>query len=203
MWVRGAAIRPVPPYAVVGEYVLEQIERELSSDDDDARDTIDGAFKRFESTQPELADMFTELLAQPLDETALALGYFLSIAVWAAFERSFKDRLRAVTAEDVKATLASLDAEEELRSEHGTEPIDLDEVVAVEQPAVMAFVNQHVETALDVAAREEEEPQEAPREVDVDDVYKIYRAILALVLSLSHAVEPTSHDPVAGPELLA
>lgn len=88
MWVRGAAIRPVPRYAVVERSTLDGIERELADDSPRARDELDRAFTRFESTQPHLAESISQVLARPLDETALALGYFLSIAVWLAFERT-------------------------------------------------------------------------------------------------------------------
>jgi len=71
MWVRGAAIRPVPRYAVVGATTLEHIERELADDSPRARGELDLAFARFESTQPQLADAISHLLSKPLDETAL------------------------------------------------------------------------------------------------------------------------------------
>ena len=77
MWVRGAAIRPVPRYAVVDAATLEQIERELADDSPSARGELDGAFARFETTQPHLADAISLVLSKPLDDTALALGYFL------------------------------------------------------------------------------------------------------------------------------
>ena len=51
MWVRGAAIRPVPRYAVVGASTLEQIERELADDSPRARGELDEAFARFEAAQ--------------------------------------------------------------------------------------------------------------------------------------------------------
>ena len=85
MWVRGAAIRPVPRYAVVDAATLAQIERELADDSPHARSELDGAFARFETTQPHLADAISHVLSKPLDDTALALGYFLSIAIWLAW----------------------------------------------------------------------------------------------------------------------
>src|SRR5579871_2558070 len=128
MWVRGAAIRPVPRYAVVERATLEKIERELADDSPRARDELDGAFARFESTQPHLADSISQVLSRPLDETALALGYFLSIAVWLAFDRSFGDaRLREVSADALRATADAITLEEELRAADGAEPIDLDD----------------------------------------------------------------------------
>jgi hypothetical protein len=198
VWVRGAAIRPVPPHAVLAASVLEGIERDLARDDAD--DDLDAAFHRFEATQPHLASHVGDALAKPLDETALALGYFLSIAIWLAFDRTFGERLRRVDDEAWRATEASLALEEELRASDEKEPFDLDDVVAMEQPSVLAFVHEHIEAALDPATREGE-AREA--EVDVDDVASVYRAILVLTLALSHAVAPEAGDAKASREILA
>jgi len=202
MWVRGAAIRPVPGYAVVDARTLETIESELADDSPRARGELDGAFARFEATQPRLADVLSDVLAKPLDETALALGYFLSISVWLAFERTFGEaRLREVTGDAIAATEEAIKLEEELRAAHGDEPFDLDDVVSIEQPNVLAFVHEHVDAALDPGTRASAEGDE-PREVDVDDVHSVYRAIVLLTLCLSHAVlavDGASH----GRELMA
>lgn len=200
MWVRGAAIRPVPAYAVVSPSSLEGVERELADDTDAARGELDQAFARFERTQPHLADGVTQVLGRPLDETALALGYFLSIAIWLAFERAFPGRLREVSADALRATEDALALEEELRASHGDEPLDLDDVVSIEQPGVLAFVHEHVDAALDVAARAEAGDD---REIDVDDVRTVYRSILVLTLALSHAVEPEGGTVRESAELLA
>ena len=61
MWVRGAAIRPVPRYAVVDAASLGKIEHELADDSPNAREELDGAFARFEATQPQLADAISQL----------------------------------------------------------------------------------------------------------------------------------------------
>jgi len=81
MWVRGAAIRPVPPYAVLGRDVLDVVEEELAEQGVASKSELDDAFGRFERTQPALAAHVAQILGRPLDETALALGYFLTIAV--------------------------------------------------------------------------------------------------------------------------
>lgn len=186
-WVRGAAIRPVPTYAVVELALLEDIERDLAQEGDVARAELDAAFHRFEATQPYLADRVSGVLSRPLDETALALGYFLSIAIWLAFEKAFASRLSEVSGDALKATEDALTLEEELRASHADEPFDLDDVVAMEQPGVLSFVHGHVEAAL-------EPPEGSARreafDVDVDDVHLVYRAILVLTLALSHAVAP-------------
>jgi hypothetical protein len=200
MWVRGAAIRPVPPYAVVGRDVLDAIEEDLAESGVEAKTDLDEAFVRYERTQPALAQLAAGVLARPLDETALALGYFLTIAVWLAFERAHGTRLAEVTDEEIKAAASALDLEEELRATHAHEPLELDDVMAIEQPGVLAFVNEHVDAALEPAADDEE--REAPaREVDVDDVHVVYRAVLVITLALSHAVRP--HAGARPREMLA
>ncbi len=197
MWVRGVAIRPVPSYAVIDRGVLERVERELADDCDEARAELDEAFARFEHTQPHLADRVTSVLARPLDETALALGYFLVIAIWLAFERRFEVRLGEVTRDALEATDAAVALEEELRANHVEEPLDLDDVIALEQPGVLTFVHEHVEAALDTTSVRDE------ADVDVDDVDQIYRTILVLILALSHAVVPESGASAPSGEMLA
>ncbi|MGH7438059.1 MAG: hypothetical protein ACRENE_20445 [Polyangiaceae bacterium] len=212
MWVRGAAIRPVPKYAVVDASTLEQIERGLADESPEARSELDGAFARFESTQPELSDAISQVLSRPLDETALALGYFLSIAVWLAFERTFgAPRLREVSADALRATEEAINLEEELRAAHGDEPLDLDDVVSIEQPNVLAFIHEHVDAALEPRAPVSSAGGEAEggdevaelREVDADDVHSVYRAIVLLTLCLSHAVLPVDGAARGTRELMA
>jgi hypothetical protein len=202
MWVRGAAIRPVPRYAVLGAATLEKIERELADDSPHARGELDDAFARFESTQPQLADAISQLLSKPLDETALALGYFLSIAIWLAFEGTFSEaRLREVSQDAIAATEEAIKLEEELRAAHGDEPLDLDDVVSIEQPSVLAFVHEHVDAALDPSARAAQRGHAS--DVDVEDVHVVYRAIVLLTLCLSHAVVPVDGASRGNVELMA
>jgi hypothetical protein len=203
MWVRGAAIRPVPRYAVVDAATLEQIERELAEDSSGARDALDAAFARFEATQSHLADALAQVLSKPLDDTALALGYFLTISTWLAFERTFgKARLREVSQDALDATDEAIKLEEELRATHGDEPFDLEDVVSIEQPNLLAFVHEHVDAALDPAPRDGS--SSAPnRDIDVDDVHAVYRAIVLLTLCLSHAVLSIDGVSRGGRELMA
>ncbi len=202
MWVRGAAIRPVPPYAVVSRDVLDTIEDELAANGLLPKSDLDDAFGRFEQTQVALAQQAAQVLARPLDETALALGYFLTIAVWLAFERAFGKRLAEVTEQELEAAESALALEEELRATHAEEPLELEDVMAIEQPGILAFINEHVEAALepDGSTSEARESREG-REVDVDDVHAVYRSVLVMTLALSQAVAPlTGARP---PELLA
>lgn len=188
-------MRPVPPYAVVDRTVLERIEHELSGAGDRADAILDASFDRFEERQPELAEHVAQVLDRPLDETATALGSFLSIVIFMAFERAFGERLGEVSRDALRATVDGLALEEELRARAPTEPLDLEDVVAQEQPGIMGFVHVHLEAALDDAGSD--------HEVDVDDVHLVYQTMLALTLALSHAVEGGERATKETSEILA
>ena len=183
MWVRGAAIRPVPSFAQIPLRVLTEVEEQLASDDTEARGKLDEAFARFERTQPALAERIAQILSGPLDETALALGYFLTLAVWLAFDAVFHDELDEVTAVGLTGVEESLKLDEQLRKADPTEALDSDGVIAMEQPDVLSFVHEHIDAALEANASE----------VDVDDVHAIYRVVLIEVLALSYAVRPPAN----------
>jgi hypothetical protein len=171
MWVRGAAIRPVPAYAVVDREYLDRIEEELAENGLSPKPDLDDAFGRFEQTQAALAQMAA-----------------LTIAVWLGFERAFGARLSEVTEQELEAAQSALTLEEELRATHAHEPLELEDVMAIEQPGILAFINEHVEAALEPGDGEAREA----REVDVDDVHAVYRSVLVMTLALSHAVSPAS-----------
>lgn len=183
MWVRRAAIRPVPSFAQVPARVLSEIEDQLAEDDDDSRKQLDEAFTRFEQTQPALAERISTVLSGPLDETALALGYFLTLAIWLAFDELFGQDLEEVTETALTGVEESLQLDEQIRLHDPAEAVDSDDVIAMEQPDVLAFVQEHLDAALEANAHE----------VDVDDVHAIYRVVLIEVLALSYAVRPPSN----------
>jgi len=180
VWVRRAAIRPVPSFAQVPLRALADVEDQLASDDDDARAKLDEAFGRFERTQPALADRIAQILSGPLDETALALGYFLTLAVWLAFDTVFHDELEEISTVALTGVEESLKLDEQLRLADPAEALDSDDVIAMEQPDILSFVHEHIDAALEANASE----------VDVDDVHEIYRVVLIEVLALSYAVRP-------------
>jgi hypothetical protein len=183
VWVRRAAIRPVPSFAEVPARALSDIEEKLSEDGDDARLRLDQAFARFERTQPALAERVSTALNTPLDETALALGYFLTLAIWLAFDAVFTGALDEVSETALTGVEESLQLDEQIRLSDPAEAVDSDDVVAMEQPHVLAFVHEHLDAALEANATE----------VDVDDVHGIYRVVLIEVLALSYAVRPPSN----------
>ncbi len=179
MWVRRAAIRPVPKFAELPERTLTEVEDQLSEDDDASRSRLDEAFTRFEETQPVLAARISAALSRPVDETALALGYFLTLAVWLAFDAAFRGDVEQVTETALTSVEESLQLDEQIRLSDPAEALDSDDVVAMEQPHVLAFIHEHIDAALEANANE----------VDVDDVHAIYRLVLIEVLALSYAVK--------------
>lgn len=193
MWVRSTAIRPVPSYAKVSESALESVRTSLSDDDDAVRTQLDEAFERFEKSQPSLAEHVGETLSNPLDETALALGYFLTLVVWMGFERAHESYLDIVTPEAIAATSELLELDEELRRKDSTEALDTDDVIAMEQPSLLDFVHEHLDATLESHAED----------VDVDDVHAVYRLVLVEILSLSYAVRKPAGFPVGKTEMLA
>lgn len=193
MWVRRAAIRPVPAYALVPLRALTAVEDELGEDDDQARARLDDSFSRFERTQPALADRISRTLNGPLDETALALGYFLTLAIWLAFDRVFSGDLGEVTETALRGVEEALQLDEQIRLSDPAEAVDSDDVVAMEQPDILSFVHEHVDAALEANADE----------VDVDDVHSIYHVVLVEVLALSYAVRPPANWAMPVPEFTA
>ncbi|HZF51413.1 MAG TPA: hypothetical protein VE093_22305 [Polyangiaceae bacterium] len=193
MWVRRAAIRPVPSYAQVPTRALSDVEENLAEDNDEARERLDEAFTRFEQTQPALAERISQALSGPIDETALALGYFLTLAVWLAFDTVFGAELEQITETALAGVEESLKLDEQIRLSDPAEAVDSDDVVAMEQPDVLAFVNEHIDAALEANASE----------VDVDDVHAIYRLVLIEVLALSYAVRAPSNWVMPATEFTA
>lgn len=174
-------------------HALDSVRESLADDDDTAREQLDDAFERFEKDQPTLATRVAETLGKPLDETALALGYFLALAVWLAFEQAHGDQLDEIQEEELTATEELLALDEDLRRGDPAEPLDSDDVIAMEQPHLLEFVHEHVNATLEAHADE----------VDVDDVHTVYRVVLVEILALSYAVRRPSGYPVAKTELLA
>ena len=193
VWVRRSAIRPVPAYARVPLYALDTVRESLAEDDDEARAQLDEAFERFERTQPPLASYAASILSKPLDETAVALGYFLMLTVWLAFEQAHGDQIDEIREEELRATDELLALDEQLRRSDPAETLDSDDVIAMEQPQLLEFVHEHVSATLEAHGEE----------ADVDDVHAVYRAVLVEILALSYTVKRPAGYPVAKTELLA
>jgi hypothetical protein len=165
----------------------------LADDEDAARAQLDQAFERFEREQPCLAAHIGDVLAEPLDETALALGYFLALATWLAFDRAHGNQIEQVGAEAIAATQELLELDEELRRADPSESLDTDDIIGMEQPELMDFVHEHVNATLESNSSD----------IEVDDVDTIYRVILVEILALSYSVYRPAGYPVSKVEIQA
>jgi hypothetical protein len=180
VWVRRSAIRPVPRYARVPESAIAAIEGRLASADARAERLVADAYRRFSAEQYPLTEYLRQRLNHSLDDVAQALGQMLSVAVYMAFEALPTGSLVSADADAVAAADAALGADEELRRADPVDALDSEDIVAIEQPALVGFVNQHIGVTLEKHAES----------VDVDDVALVFRAILVEILALSHAVVP-------------
>ncbi|MCA9622474.1 MAG: hypothetical protein KC731_25805 [Myxococcales bacterium] len=179
MWVRSAAIRPVPLHAQLPAEALADVEDYLGGDERATEDRLNETFEAFEQRQPVLSEYLGEILARRDDDIAVALGYFLGLAIWRAFDSEHGSKLATLDTTAIESVDEALTLDEELRGADPEEAVESDDVVAMEQPHALAFIHEHVDAALEVHA-----------EVDVDDVHAVYRALLVVVLALSYAVAP-------------
>lgn len=192
MWVRRSAIKPVPRYARVPESVVALVEARFARCDESARRSAAEGLARLESEQAALASYLKARLPRSLDQVALRLGHMLAVAVFMAFEALPGTALLEASADLLAAAEAALGADEELRRSEPLDALDSEDIVAIEQPALMAFVNQHIDIALEQHADS----------VDVDDVDVVFRLILVEILALSRSVAPPpgyAPEPAAPP----
>jgi hypothetical protein len=188
MWPARSAIRPTPPHAVVPRDAIERVEAEFDEADDlEAR--IHVALRELDRVQPTLAGWLRTEFDGLTDDTALALGQFLGVSVHRAFVEAFGQRLRSVDEGVLDATRATFDYDEELRRGAVDEMLESDDLVAIGQPHLMAFVREQVEASL--------EPDEDgdPSDVDIEAVAEIYKVILIEILALGQAVVPPRGIP--------
>jgi hypothetical protein len=178
MWVRTAAIRPVPPHALIPAEALEEFEEWLGDDELVTEQRLNDVFERLEQEQPALARRIGDRLARVRDEVALALGYYLCLTIWRVFDLRFAGELGTITETALDSVDEALRLDEQLRGADPAEAVDSDDVVAMEQPHILCFVSQHIDAALDVHAVT----------ADVDAVHAVYRLVLVQVLALSYAV---------------
>ena len=193
MWVRSAAIRPVPGFAQLSSDALENVEQWLGEDELLTEERLSDVFERFEREQPVLAERIGTQLARTRDEVALALGYFLTLAIWLAFSNSHGARLRLVDDLALASVEEALALDEKIRGEDPYEAVDSDDVVGMEQPFLLRFIHDHIDAALDVHAGE----------TDVEAVHAIYRLLIVELLALSYAVAPRDSSPHLSAEICA
>lgn len=193
-WPARAAIRPVPPHAVVPRRAIDDIEDDFANSEDlEAR--IDRAFQTLDERQPVLARFIAQFVDEVTDETAQALGHFLGVTVHEAFAATFGHRIRSVDENTLELARASFEVDEEIRRASPDEVLESDDVVALAQPHLVAFVREQIAASL--------EPDEDgnPPDVDMEALAHIYRAVLVEIMALSSAVAPPAGT--ANTQLLA
>lgn len=178
MFLRKAALRPVPDHAVVPPHTVDSLERSLDADETKLQDRLDGGYRELDRRQPALAAFLAEELGTVRDELVQSLGYFLTVTVYLAFKEAFPTRLHEVDAGSLTMALETLTADEELRANDPDEILDSDDIVAMGQPSVVAFVQHHVEEAL----------EQSDGSADLDELERVYRSVLVEIIALSHAV---------------
>lgn len=181
MWPARAALRPVPPFAVVSAEIIESVENELT----DARDLesrIEASFQDLVIAQPSLFVFLSGELDGLSDETAQALVQFLGVTVLRAFQLAFGQRLRTLDDNALSTAKALYDWDEELRRGAADEALESDDVVAIGQPSLVSFVREQLHAAL--------EPDEdgEPADVDLDAIASVYRAALIEIIALGQSV---------------
>jgi hypothetical protein len=193
MWLGKSSIRPVPAYARLGQAELDQVREELVVMSEESEDALDDAFAEFERRQPAVYYQVSKVLDGPIGETAQALGYFLSLAVWLAFEQRHGRAMREISEQELDATIELLDFDQGLRAGDRGPQLETDDIVSMQQPDILSFIHEQMEAAT--------EESEAPP--SHEDLTAIYRTLLIEVLSLSYCIEPPAGFPLSRSEAQA
>jgi hypothetical protein len=178
VWLGDTAIPPIPAYARVAARALHDASHELAAGPSGV--TLANHFSRFEHNQPTVAERVTRRLGRSLHDTLREVGVTIAVALWLAFERTATNGIDAIRPEDWNHAKQLLRADEEIRRRNPGAVMESDDVIAVQQPDVTAFVRERLNEVLRAYADE----------VDVDDVDKVYELMLIEVLALSYAVRP-------------
>lgn len=179
-FVKKAALRPVPPWAVVDEMAVGAVEQLLGDESDGLQEQLDAAYREMDRKQPALAAWLGSEVSGRSDDLAQSLGYFLVVTVYIAFREAFPTRLGEVTEAELTDARQMLAADEELRQSDPAEMMESDDVVAMTQPTLLHFVQHHLDQALD----------QAGEGADLEAFDRVYRAVLVEVIALSHVVTP-------------
>ena len=72
------------------------LRRGCPGDEELAEERLNERFEMFELAQPALAAHVGDSLNRTRDDLAIALGYFLTLIIWLAFEEIFDDQLEQI-----------------------------------------------------------------------------------------------------------
>lgn len=179
MFLRKAALRPVPRWAVVDDLAVDALESQLGDAEEALQQTLDQGFRDMDRHQPHLAGWLADRLSSGTDEIAQSVGYFLAVTVYLAFKEAFPTRLSTVDEASLALAEDTLEVDEELRANDPSEVFESDDVVAMGQPALVSYIQHHFDEAL----------AQCEGDADLAAFDVVYRSILVEVIALSHAVE--------------
>src|SRR5262245_8706111 len=178
MLIAVGALEPSPSYAVVPEDVVDAVLRELGAGQR-RRGDLDRMLRCLEDEQPALAAFLTDELAELTGAATQALGYYLFLAVCAAFRSAFGPRLSTIAQADLERALELLLADGEVRSRTCPAGSFSQDRVACLQPALMDAVMDELDLA--------QSAHGAPLDVDT-----ILQVLLVQVVALTRAVCPAA-----------
>ncbi|HVZ32884.1 MAG TPA: hypothetical protein VG963_10680, partial [Polyangiaceae bacterium] len=118
----------------MSEKTLMALEAALSAADERARALARIGHERLKSDQPALAEFLARQWSPALDETALALGQSLAVAIFLAFEAHSPISLQRLGPDALSDARLGLDADEDLRRVEAADPLESEDIVAIEQP---------------------------------------------------------------------
>jgi hypothetical protein len=176
VWLGDTAIPSIGALARVSARALHDASTELASGPSGV--VLAGHFSSFERAQPTLARRLAGRLAQPLHDALREVGLKLAVCIWSAFERTAPYGINLVSEDDWNHADQLLRADAELRKRSPNAVMESDDVIAVQQPDIAAFMRERLDEVLRIYADE----------VDVDDVDVVYELLLVQVLALSYAV---------------
>jgi hypothetical protein len=171
MWVAAGALEPVPSHAVVDETTVTSVLRQLTAGDA-LRVELDATFRRLELRHPALAELLAGELAEIESGASQALGYFLFLTVYLAFEQRFGARLGPIAHLQLDAALQRLVTDSEVRERCAPQTCSED-VLALGQPALMQLIDREIRKAS-----------------DTDALVPMFEVLLVELLVLSEAVAP-------------
>lgn len=179
MFLRKAALRPVPSWAVVSASAIDALEAQLSAAEEQLQGELDRGYRDMDLGQPHLAEWLAEEVSSGHDELAQSVGYFLAVTVHMAFKEAFGRRLRLVDEASLELAQQTLAVDEELRANDPSEVFESDDVIAMGQPALVDFIQHHFDEAI----------AQSDEATDLRAFDVVYRALLVEVIALSHAVD--------------
>ncbi|MCX7808152.1 MAG: hypothetical protein N2515_06060 [Deltaproteobacteria bacterium] len=180
MFFRKAAIRPIPRWAVVDEEAVLAVEAMLELSDEAFEQAMEQAYRQMEERQPTLTAWLVAQFTFHENELVQSVAFFLAVSVYMAFREAFPTRLQTIDAAQLELAIETFITDESIRQEDPIEVMETDDIIAVGQPAVVHFIQSHVDEAIGQAG---ENPP-------LDAFDHVYRSLLVEVVALSHAVSP-------------